>query len=91
MACIKEYNSPVGVKLVQEEFGMIADKLTGETFTVMCFTWTNLHNFSVKVLTYGATIASIMMPDKNGAVEDVIIGYDNMEGKIRFKDFLNQI
>lgn len=33
-----------------------------------------------KVITYGATITSIMSPDKNGHIDDIALGYDNMEG-----------
>ncbi len=32
------------------------------------------------LLTYGAAIQRLMMPDRNGRIQDVVLGYDNMEG-----------
>ena len=32
------------------------------------------------LLTYGATIQRLMMPDREGRIQDVVLGYDNMEG-----------
>ncbi|KAL6552979.1 hypothetical protein OROGR_006821 [Orobanche gracilis] len=36
-------------------------------------------NFSVKVTNYGARIVSVVLPDKNGELADVVLGYDTIE------------
>ncbi|CAI9105918.1 OLC1v1004951C1 [Oldenlandia corymbosa var. corymbosa] len=36
-------------------------------------------NFSVKVTNYGATILSVILPDKNGKLDDVVLGYDTVD------------
>lgn len=35
---------------------------------------------TVKILTYGATISSVLVPDKDGVVKDVVLGFSNQEG-----------
>ncbi|KAJ8546069.1 hypothetical protein K7X08_018652 [Anisodus acutangulus] len=35
-------------------------------------------DFSIKVTNYGATIISVFLPDKNGKVGDVVLGYDTI-------------
>ncbi|KAK2647749.1 hypothetical protein Ddye_015238 [Dipteronia dyeriana] len=36
-------------------------------------------NFSVKFTNWGATIISVFLPDKNGKLGDVVLGYDSVE------------
>ncbi|GFP79251.1 aldose 1-epimerase [Phtheirospermum japonicum] len=40
-------------------------------------------NFSLKVTNYGARIVSVVLPDKNGKLADVVLGYDTA------KEYLN--
>lgn len=47
---------------------------------VYCYTLKNANGMTVKVINYGATIASIMVPDKNGKFADVAFGYDSLSG-----------
>ncbi len=45
----------------------------------LLFTLTNNNNVTVKITNYGAIITSVEMPDKNGTVENVVCGFDNLE------------
>ncbi|XP_073283141.1 uncharacterized protein [Primulina huaijiensis] len=36
-------------------------------------------DFSVKVTNYGARIVSVILPDKNGKLADVVLGYDTVK------------
>ncbi len=38
---------------------------------------TNKTGASAKITNYGATVVSLMIPDKNGKFEDIVLGYDN--------------
>ena len=49
---------------------------------VFCWTLINENGLAAKILDYGATIQSIIVPDKNGKPVDVVLGYDNLEGYI---------
>ncbi len=44
------------------------------------FVLSNQNGMKVKVTTYGATITSIILPDKNGDTVDIVCGFDTLEG-----------
>ncbi|XP_047543983.1 galactose mutarotase-like isoform X1 [Vanessa atalanta] len=43
------------------------------------YTWKTKNRMTVQVITYGATITSIQVPDKKGVPDDVIAGFDTLE------------
>ncbi len=51
---------------------------TGEAVTL--YTMTNELGASVSVIDYGAIVTSIIVPDKQGKMADVALGFDSMEG-----------
>ena len=63
-----------GMKIEQKSFGTI--KKTGKEATL--YTITNKNGASVDLSTFGATITSIKVPDKNGNMKDVTQGYNNV-------------
>ena len=44
------------------------------------YTLRNASGLSVSIINYGGTITKLMAPDKNGAMGDVVLGYDNLDG-----------
>ena len=64
-----------------------------ENYIVNDVTYKTIHvkqkNIEVSFLNYGATILYIKIPDKNGKMESVLIGYKNKESYIDNKIFLN--
>ncbi|KAJ8936759.1 hypothetical protein NQ318_023196 [Aromia moschata] len=67
------------VQLKQDVFGELTDH-DGKKKTIKRFTWTNKRGVVVQLITYGGYITSIKIPDRKGNVEDVVIGYENLEG-----------
>lgn len=63
-----------GMKVSQKSFGTIHQ--TGEE--AVLYTITNKNGASVDLSTFGATITSIKVPDKNGELKDVTQGYDSV-------------
>ncbi len=63
-----------GMKIGQKSFGTI--KKTGKEATL--YTITNKNGASVDISTFGATITSIKVPDKNGELKDVTQGYTDV-------------
>ena len=61
------------ISVLSEEFGR-----TKEGRKVTAFILRNGNGMSVKVLDYGCTIQSIIVPDKSGAPVDVVLGYDEL-------------
>ena len=47
---------------------------------IRCYTLTNLHGLRVTLLDYGATVASVEIPDRHGRRIDVTHGYDDLTG-----------
>jgi len=46
------------------------------------YTLTNEHGMEVQAITYGGIILSLTVPDRNGAFDDVVLGYDNLPGYV---------
>ena len=51
--------------------------------SVDVYTLTNTRGMQVKLLNYGAIVASVEVPDRHGNLADVTLGYDNVEGWAR--------
>lgn len=62
------------MNITKELFGMSKD---GQE--VLLFTLSNRNHLSVKITNYGGIITSIMAPDRNGKLADVILGFDNLD------------
>lgn len=56
-------------------FGKTADGAMIEAYTL-----TNQSGLKVKLITLGATIAELHVPDKNGKLADVVLGFDDPAG-----------
>lgn len=46
---------------------------------------TNKNGMEVSISTYGGAVVSIKVPDRNGKIGDVVLGYDSVEGYINDK------
>lgn len=60
----------------------IAEKFYGLTKNdeeVFMYTIKNNSNMEVDIINYGGIIVSIRVPDKNGKIDDVVLGYDTLE------------
>ena len=53
---------------------------------VKLFTLKNQNGMEVTVTNYGARIVSWMVPDKKGQMEDVVLGYDSINGYLNAKE-----
>jgi aldose 1-epimerase len=51
------------------------------------YTFTNKSGCEVSVCSYGATVVSIKVPDRNGKLADIVLGYDNLEGYMSRANF----
>ncbi len=69
------------VAIKKEAFGKTAD---GQE--VSLFSLENKNGVIVKITNYGGTITSILVPDQNGKLEDVVLGYKDFDGYLDKKN-----
>ncbi|MBT1685431.1 aldose epimerase family protein [Dawidia soli] len=55
---------------------------------VFLFRLTNAHGSSVEVTNYGATLVSVVVPDRAGRQEPVVLGFPSLEGYLRDRCYL---
>src|SRR2546428_10144291 len=41
------------------------------------------YKVEARIMTYGGILVSLRVPDRNGKLEDVVLGYDNLEGYLK--------
>jgi aldose 1-epimerase len=46
------------------------------------YTLRNASGMTVQIINYGATITSILVPDRTGQFDDVVLGYDSLQGYV---------
>jgi aldose 1-epimerase len=60
--------------VVRQPFGRTADGTAVDIFTL-----TNKNGVQVRAVTFGAIISSIRVPDRNGTLADVVLGFDTLD------------
>jgi aldose 1-epimerase len=70
------YAGGLGVR--KEAFGKMADGTRVEKYTL-----SNVHGMEVSIITYGGAVQSIKVPDKDGKLGDVALGFDNLEDYLK--------
>src|SRR5262249_45470893 len=74
------------MSVTQARFGTMPDGSAVDVFTL-----TDTRGVEVRVITYGAAIASIKTPDRNGRFDDVVTGFDTLEGYLTRSRFFGAI
>jgi aldose 1-epimerase len=66
----------------QSEFGKLPDGTVIHQFTL-----TNAKGVTAKVITYGAILTELDVPDRNGQSGDVVLGFDNLDQYLKGHPF----
>ncbi|WP_417887869.1 aldose epimerase family protein [Zunongwangia sp.] len=69
-------------KIEQAENDFLTERVYGKTKDgkeISEFTLVNDAGVEVKIITYGGRITSLKVPDKNGQLADVVLGFDNLK------------
>jgi len=66
---------PAQIQLQKQPFRKLPD---GQE--ALLYTLTNANGLSVKITEFGATIVAINTPDAAGQIDDILLGYDNLDG-----------
>lgn len=62
-----------GINVKQQNWGEVNNT------KVFLYTITNSHGMVMKLTNYGGIITSVIVPDKNGKMDDVVLGFDNLQ------------
>jgi aldose 1-epimerase len=83
-----KYEKPGDKKMdiKKETFGKTADGKAVDLYTL-----TNANGLIAKVTNYGAIVTSLLVPDRNGNLGDVVQGYDTLNGYIRDTSYFGAI
>jgi aldose 1-epimerase len=73
-------------QIKKEDFGKTAAQEPVEIYTL-----TNRRGAEVKIMTYGGIITSVKVPDRNGKMGDVVLGYDNLESYLKSNPFFGAL
>jgi aldose 1-epimerase len=70
------------MQITSKTFGQLPDGTQAELFTL-----SNDNRLTVKITNYGAIITAIETPTKDGKVDNIVCGFDSLEGYLN-KDYL---
>src|SRR5690348_1006713 len=73
-------------QVVKDTFGTLPD---GKV--VYRFTLKNDNGVEMQVINYGGIITSLKTPDKNGTVEDIVLGYDSLSGYLKSSPYFGAL
>ncbi len=65
------------VEVTKKPWGKTPDGATVDLFTLR-----NARGAEATITTYGGIVVTLLMPDRNGKMGDVVLGYDNLQGYI---------
>ena len=77
-------SATAGVTATRLPFGALSDGTKIEMVELK-----NAKGVTARFITYGATMQSLLVPDRNGKAEDIVIGYDSIEGFEKTPNYTN--
>jgi len=83
MPVLDEKSAEMAKPMEKKVFGTTADGKTADLYTLK-----NKNGMQVSITNFGATVVSIMAPDKTGKMADVALGYDDLAGYELNKNYL---
>ena len=64
---------------------------TPEGLEVTEYTLSNDHGITMTVIDYGCTITSLKTPDKNGDIENIVLGFKSLQGYLENKHYTGAV
>ncbi len=73
-------------KVTKESFGKTSDGQGVDIYTL-----TNRHGVEAKITNYGGIVTSLKVPDRNGKLDDVVLGFDNLDAYLKRNPYFGAI
>jgi len=71
------FSTTVALATTRADFGK-----TPEGVAVSIYTLTNSHGMEARITNYGGIVVSLKAPDKTGAMSDIVLGFDTLDGYV---------
>ncbi len=84
LSCTKSTKN--GGSMSKESFGKAPDGTP-----VYLYTLSNANGMEAKIITFGGIVYSLKVPDRNGKLEDVVLGFDSVSGYVRNHDYFGAL
>ena len=72
--------------IFKEEFGRLPDGTVIDLYTL-----NNSHGLRARIMTYGAIVVSLEVPDREGKVADITLGYDSLDGYLETTPYFGAV
>ncbi|HVQ37209.1 MAG TPA: aldose epimerase family protein, partial [Pyrinomonadaceae bacterium] len=72
--------------LVKEDFGKLPDGRAVDIYRL-----TNRNGVEVRITNYGAAVVSLKVPDRAGKFDDVVLGYDSLDGYLANSPYIGTV
>jgi aldose 1-epimerase len=73
------------MKIEKKPFGKFEGKV------VDLYTLTNAKGVMMRVTNYGGIVVSLLVPDKHGKIDDIVLGYNNLEDYVKNNPYFGSI
>ncbi len=74
------------MKIDTKIFGRLSGKEEAYLFTIQ-----NSNGIIIKMTSYGGTVISILAPDRNGQFDDIVLGFDSLEGYLEQHPYIGTL
>ena len=74
------------ISLSEEDYGVLDNGIL-----IKQYIFENDNQMKVKIINYGAIVVSIEVPDKKGKINDVVLGYDSIDGYVQDPSYFGAI
>ncbi len=72
--------------ITKSDFGKTAEEQVSELYTL-----TNSNGMQVGITNYGGRVVSLLVPDRNGKMADVVLGFDHLDGYLGNNPFFGAL
>ena len=83
--CESMSNTPKGT-ITKSDFGTSPDGKLVELYTLA-----NSKGMTATIMTYGGIVTSLKVPDKDGNISDVVLGYDNLDSYVKSSPYFGAL
>src|SRR3989454_10357613 len=73
-------------RVKKESFGSTSDGQGVDIYTL-----TNSHGVEAKIMNYGGIVTSLKVPDRNGKLDDVVLGFENLDDYLKGHPYFGAI